>query len=100
MRRSGQQDPETARLRHGPLPFPAPAIVGGERGPVKTSLRRAKKRRGLDRTSLPAKNKTPWEGGMGALETAPPDPTRRAMRLPLVGSKISTSGWDFLTHFP
>ena len=55
----------------------------------------AKKRRGLDRTSLPAKNKTPWEGGMGALETVLQIQLDGALRLPLVGSKVSTSGWVF-----
>src|ERR1700692_1803166 len=49
------QDPETVRLRRGSPPIPPTAIVRGEEGPVKTALRRAKKRRGLDRTLLPAK---------------------------------------------
>jgi len=49
------QDPETVRLRRGSAPIPPTAIVRGEEGPVKTALRRAKKRRGLDRTLLPAK---------------------------------------------
>lgn len=39
-------------------PIPRTAIVRGEAHPVKTSLRRATKRRGLDWVSLPAKNKT------------------------------------------
>jgi hypothetical protein len=49
------QDPETVWLRRGPAPIPPCAIVRGEAGPVKTALRRAQKRRGLDRTSLSAK---------------------------------------------
>jgi hypothetical protein len=40
MERDSQQDPETARLARGPLPFPALAIVSEEDGPVKASLRR------------------------------------------------------------
>jgi hypothetical protein len=66
MRRGGQQDPETARLRRGPLPFPGVAIVGGEAAPVKTSLRRAKKRRGLDRSPLPAKTQIFLRRGNGS----------------------------------
>src|SRR4051794_41648680 len=66
MTRDGQQDPETTRLRRGPLPFPGVAIVGGEEAPVKTSLRRAKKRRGLDRGLLPAKTQTFLRRGNGS----------------------------------
>src|SRR5580693_5132117 len=77
------QDPETVRLRRGSAPIPPSAIVCGEEGPVKTALRRAKKRRGLDRTLLPAKpnltNKGKWElVGLGGL-------ARSRCGLPLVG---------------
>src|ERR1700692_2668845 len=74
------QDPETVRLRRGSAPIPPTAIVRGEEGPVKTALRRAKKRRGLDRTLLPAKqnltNKGKWElfglGGSARSVCGPP----------------------------
>src|SRR5438874_2562114 len=66
MTRDGQQDPEKTRLRRGPLPFPGVAIVGGEEAPVKTSLRRAEKRRGLDRGLLPAKTQTFLRRGNGS----------------------------------
>jgi hypothetical protein len=78
-------DPETARLRRGSAPIPPTAIVRGEEGPVKTALRRAKKRRGLDRTLLPAKqnptNKGKWElfGQAARLEAS--------VGLPLVGRR-------------
>src|ERR1700686_2565052 len=74
------QDPETVRLRRGSAPIPPTAIVRGEEGPVKTALRRAQKRRGLDRTLLPAKqnltNKGKWElfglGGSARSVCGPP----------------------------
>jgi hypothetical protein len=56
-----------ARLRRGPLPFPGLAIVGG--GGALSRLRRAKKRRGLDRAPPPRKHKPSekgeWELGRG-----------------------------------
>ena len=70
MKRSGRQDPEKTRLRRSPLPFPGVAIVGGDGAAVKTSLRRAKKRRGLDSSTVPAKTQNlsergEWELGLG-----------------------------------
>jgi hypothetical protein len=78
------QDPETVWLRRGPAPIPPCAIVRGEAGPVKTALRRAQKRRGLDRTSLSAKqnltNKGKWKlFGLGSQFEG-------SLGLPLVGS--------------
>jgi hypothetical protein len=81
-------DPETVRLRRGSAPIPPTAIVRGEMGPVKTTLRRAKNRRGLDRTHLSAKpnlaDKEEWElfdhGRLGSKASA---------GLPLVGSQTS-----------
>jgi len=62
--------PKRAQLAAcGPAPIPRSTIVGGEEVPVKTSLRRAKNRRGLDRDFLPAKKtltgKGEWELGHG-----------------------------------
>ncbi len=81
MRRGDQQDPEPARLRHGPLPFPGMAIIGGEEAPVQTALRRAKNRRGLDRNPLPAKTQISLRRGNGSLVWAHPEALgRRSQR--------------------
>ena len=73
--RDHQLDPERLGSGVGPLPFPATAMVCGEGIPLKTSLRRAKSGRGLDRYPLPAKtNPFFWEGGMGALAISPGHP--------------------------
>src|SRR5580704_11908699 len=65
MKSSEPKDPETVRLRRGSAPIPRTARLSAETvAPVKTALRRAKKRRGLDRTPLSAKNspvKREWE---------------------------------------
>jgi len=64
MRKNGQQDPETARLRSGSAPIPPAAIVSGDGAPVKTSLRR--RQRGLDRGPVPAKTNTILGWGNGS----------------------------------
>jgi hypothetical protein len=65
------KDPERFGSSGGSAPIPLVAIVRGEEGPVKTSLRRAKNGRGLDRALLSAKRKQTdmgeWElCGLGA----------------------------------
>lgn len=82
------KDPETVRLRRGSAPILPAAIVRGEAGPVKTSLRHAQKRRGLDRVRLPAKQKPTDKGRMGALWLARIG-SEASAGLPLVGSETS-----------
>ena len=69
------QDPATVRLRRGgPLPFPLLRLSAGRRVLSRLPYGAPKKRRGLDRTLLPAKpnltNKRKWElfglGGLGS----------------------------------
>ena len=67
MREATNRIPAAAQLRGSPLPFPGSAIVGGEEAPVKTSLRRAKSGRGLDRGLLPAKTQIFLGRGNGSL---------------------------------
>jgi hypothetical protein len=89
MRRSNQQDPETAPLRCGPLPFPAPRFSAG--------------REALSRLPYGAPK-------TGAVWTGPPSPQRQnptekgewelgrslapfgPARLPLVGAGRSSGG--------
>ena len=85
MRRDDPQDPEMAPLRGGSAPIPRTAIVCGEGLPVKTSLRRAPHRRGLDRKPLPAKAHIPVKGEWELLDGPPKSAT--AACLPLVGSE-------------
>jgi len=93
-----QQDPETARLRCGSAPIPRTAIVSRRAGVVKTTLRRAKNRRGLDNPRPPAK---PTQTGKGEWELV----ARRRLALanvaglPLVGARAHAWSGGFKNTF-
>ena len=100
MNRDSQQDPETAWIWRRSAPIPRIAIVSGEAGVVKTSLRRAPNGCGLDNPRRPAK---PTQTGKGEWDLLDVGGGRLASAvaavLPLVGYVAQRFGLQKLNIF-